>query len=175
MGLSLMALYSKFHSSREETFFWFWVRGEGGGLAWGGGVSQITPSAPPPQCEGGKGRALDPAFALPPAPPATPQLGTRMRPRGTALRHSARPQQEACAPPARRLAAGRRVLLNNSASPGGGGGGWTPRTRKRHQQEHRPQRPTERSDPTQHAKGRTGDRPGPCTGTTTRRNVTRGV
>ena len=38
---------------------------------------------------------------------------------------------------------------------------WAPRTRKRHQQEHRPQRPTERSDPTQHAKGRTGDRPGP--------------
>ena len=36
-----------------------------------------------------------------------------------------------------------------------------PRTRKRHQQEHRPQRPTERSDPTQHAKGRTGDCPGP--------------
>ena len=27
--------------------------------------------------------------------------------------------------------------------------------------EHRPQRPTERSDPTQHAKGRTGDCPGP--------------
>ena len=38
---------------------------------------------------------------------------------------------------------------------------WAPRTRKRHQQEHRPQRPTESSDPTQHAKGRTGDRPGP--------------
>ena len=34
---------------------------------------------------------------------------------------------------------------------------WAPLTRKRHQQEHRPQRPTERSDPTQHAKGRTGD------------------
>ena len=49
-----------------------------------------------------------------------------------------------------------------------------PRTRKRHQQEHRPQRPTERSDPTQHAKGRTGDRPGPRTETATRRNVTRG-
>ena len=48
-------------------------------------------------------------------------------------------------------------------------------TRKRHQQEHRPQRPTESSDPTQHAKGRTGDRPGPRKGTTTRRNVTRGV
>ena len=31
---------------------------------------------------------------------------------------------------------------------------WAPRTRKRHQQEHRPQRPTESSDPTQHAKGR---------------------
>ena len=35
---------------------------------------------------------------------------------------------------------------------------WAPRTR---QQEHRPQRPTESSDPTQHAKGRTGDCPGP--------------
>ena len=35
---------------------------------------------------------------------------------------------------------------------------WAPRTRKRHQQEHRPQRPT--------------DRPGPCKGATTRRNVT---
>ena len=38
---------------------------------------------------------------------------------------------------------------------------WAPRTRKRHRQEHRPQRPTERSDPTQHAKGRAGDCPGP--------------
>ena len=41
---------------------------------------------------------------------------------------------------------------------------WAPRTRKRHQQEHRPQRqhrPTESSNPTQHAKGRTGDCPGP--------------
>ena len=52
---------------------------------------------------------------------------------------------------------------------------WAPRTRKRHQQEHRPQRPTESSDPTQHAKGRTGDRPGPCKGATTRRNVTQGA
>ena len=51
---------------------------------------------------------------------------------------------------------------------------WAPRTRKRHQQEHRPQQPTESSDPTQHAKGRTGDRPGPCKGATTRRNVTQG-
>ena len=48
---------------------------------------------------------------------------------------------------------------------------WAPRTRKRHQQEHRPQRPTESSDPTQHAKGRTGDRPGPRKGATTRRNA----
>ena len=31
---------------------------------------------------------------------------------------------------------------------------WALRTRKRHQQEQQPQRPTERSDPTQHAKGR---------------------
>ena len=51
---------------------------------------------------------------------------------------------------------------------------WAPRTRKRHQQDHRPQRPTESSDPTQHAKGRTGDRPGPRKGATTRRNVTQG-
>ena len=51
---------------------------------------------------------------------------------------------------------------------------WAPRTRKRHQQEHRPQRSTESSDPTQHAKGRTGDCPGPRKGATTRRNVTQG-
>ena len=51
---------------------------------------------------------------------------------------------------------------------------WAPRTRKRHRQEHRPQRPRERSDPTQHAKGRTGDCPGPRKGATTRRNVTQG-
>ena len=51
---------------------------------------------------------------------------------------------------------------------------WAPRTRKRHQQEHRPQRPTESNDPTQHAKGRTGDCPGPRKETTTRRNVTQG-
>ena len=51
---------------------------------------------------------------------------------------------------------------------------WDPRTRKRHQQEHRPQRPTESSNPMQHAKGRTGDCPGPCKGTPTRRNVTQG-
>ena len=48
---------------------------------------------------------------------------------------------------------------------------WDLRTRKRHQQEHRPQRPTESSDPTQHAKGRTGDRPGPRKGATTRQNA----
>ena len=51
---------------------------------------------------------------------------------------------------------------------------WAPRTRKRHRQEHRPQRPIERSDPTQHAKGTTGDCPGPRKGATTRRNVTQG-
>ena len=50
-----------------------------------------------------------------------------------------------------------------------------PLTQKRHQQEHRPQRPTESSDPTQHAKGRTGDCPGPRKETVTRRNVTRGA
>ena len=39
---------------------------------------------------------------------------------------------------------------------------------------HFPQRPTERSDPTQHAKGRTGDCPEPHKETATRRNVTQG-
>ena len=52
---------------------------------------------------------------------------------------------------------------------------WAPRTQKRHQQEHWPQRPTESSNPTQHVKGRTGDCPGPRKGATTRRNVTQGV
>ena len=51
---------------------------------------------------------------------------------------------------------------------------WDRRTRKRHQREHWPQRPTESSNPTQHAKGRTGDCPGPRKETTTRRNVTQG-
>ena len=70
--------------------------------------------------------------------------------------------------------------LVGRAKDGGGGGRaqhtnyWAPRTRKRHQQEHRPQRPTESSDPTHHAKGRTGDSPGPRKGATTRRNVTQG-
>ena len=76
------------------------------------------------------------------------------------------------------------------------GGGWTAKTvkrppqqptqpqyanywallrRKQHQQEHRPQRPTERSNLTQHAEGRTVDCPGPRKETTTRRNVTQGA
>ena len=52
---------------------------------------------------------------------------------------------------------------------------WALQTRKRHQQEHWPQRSTECSGPTQHAKGRTGDCPGPRKETATRRNVTQGV
>ena len=51
---------------------------------------------------------------------------------------------------------------------------WAPRTRNRHRQEHRPQRPTKSSDPPQHAKGRTGDCPGPRKETAARRNVTWG-
>ena len=75
-----------------------------------------------------------------------------------------------------------------SSPPLGGGGALAlaPLTRKRHipphpaQAQHtnhrapRTQRPSERSDPTQHAKGRTGHCPGPRKETTTRRNVTRG-
>ena len=51
---------------------------------------------------------------------------------------------------------------------------WAPRVRKRYQQEHRPQRPTESSDRTQHAKGRTGDCLGSRKETTAERNVTQG-
>ena len=68
---------------------------------------------------------------------------------------------------------GKRHIPPHPAQPQHTNDG-APRTRKRHPQEHRPQRPTERSDPTQHAKGRTSDCPGPCKGATTRRNVTRG-
>ena len=68
----------------------------------------------------------------------------------------------------------KRHILPHSAQPRHTND-WALRTRKRHQREHRPQRPTERSDPTQHAKGRAGDCPGPRKETTTRRNVTQGV
>ena len=44
-------------------------------------------------------------------------------------------------------------------------------TWRRHQQEHRPQWPPEHSDPTEHAKGRTGDCPGPRKETATRRTT----
>ena len=46
-------------------------------------------------------------------------------------------------------------------------------TRKQHHKEHRPQRPSESIDTTQHAKGRPGDCPGPCKERATRQNVTR--
>ena len=45
-------------------------------------------------------------------------------------------------------------------------------SRKRHHTEHRPQRPTTRSDPPQHAKGRRGHCPGPRRETATRRTST---
>ena len=45
---------------------------------------------------------------------------------------------------------------------------------ERHQQEHRPQRPTKCSNPTQHAKGRTSACPGPRKETATQQNVTQG-
>ena len=67
----------------------------------------------------------------------------------------------------------KRHTMPNSAQPRHTNY-WAPRTRKRHQQEQRPQRPSESSDPTPHAKGRTGDCPEPRKETSTRRNVTRG-
>ena len=68
---------------------------------------------------------------------------------------------------------GKRHTMPHSAQPQHTNH-WAPRTRKQHQQEHWPQRPTESSDPTQHAKGRAGDRPWPCKGASTRQNVTQG-
>ena len=56
------------------------------------------------------------------------------------------------------------ALAQRSASLWGGG---------KHK-EHKPQRPSESIDPTQHAKGRTGDCSGPRKETATRRNVTQG-
>ena len=49
-----------------------------------------------------------------------------------------------------------------------------PLPRTRHHKEHRPQRSTERSDPMQHAKGRTDDCPGPRKESATRGTVTQG-
>ena len=58
-----------------------------------------------------------------------------------------------CGPPMTEPPCPREVL--ERPYPIGGGG-------IRHQQEHRLQRPSERSAPTQHAEGRTGDYPGPA-------------
>ena len=52
---------------------------------------------------------------------------------------------------------------------------WALLTRKRHHKAHRLQGPSESTDPTQHAKGRTGDCRGPRKETATRRNVTQGL
>ena len=49
-----------------------------------------------------------------------------------------------------------------------------PANAETHHKEHGLQRPSERSNPMQHAKGRTGDCPGPRNEMATRRNVTRG-
>ena len=68
-----------------------------------------------------------------------------------------------------------RILAGGPEEGGGLISYWAPRTWKRLQQEHWQQRPTERSDPTQHAKGRTGDCPGPRKVATTRGNATQGV
>ena len=51
-------------------------------------------------------------------------------------------------------------------------GGGEHRAQATDHKEHRPQRPSQRSDPTQHAKGRAGDCPGPRKESATRRNVT---
>ena len=84
-----------------------------------------------------------------------------------------RPQQQPAQPPIRQLLGAANTQTAHHAHSAHTNR-WAPRMRKRHQREHRPQRPTERSDPTQHAKGRTGDCPGPRKGATTRRNVTQG-
>ena len=79
-----------------------------------------------------------------------------------------RPRQQPAQPPIRQLLGAANTQTAHPATFS------TAPAHQRHQQEHRPQRPTERSDPTQHAKGRTGGCPGPRKGATTRRDVTRG-
>ena len=51
---------------------------------------------------------------------------------------------------------------------------WAPLTPKRRHKEHGPQRPSERIDPTQQVKGRTGDCPEPSKETATRRSIAQG-
>ena len=85
--------------------------------------------------------------------------------------------------------AGHGLVVTMTYTTRGGGGGltrkryipprpaqprhtnyWAPRTRKQHQQEHRPQRPTGSSALAPRAEGRTGDCPGPHKETTTAGN-----
>ena len=100
---------------------------------------------------------------LPPPSPAVPFLSC-----------APSPIPSSCTSPGRRLTTRHRWggVWGGGVLPCANNG--APRTRKRHQQEHRPERPTERSNPTQHAEGRTGDCPGPRKETATRRNVTQG-
>ena len=70
---------------------------------------------------------------------------------------------------------GQRKLSNDPRSNQHNPGTPTTVLRERGNKEHRPQQPTKRSDPPQHAKGRTCDCPGPRKETATRRNVTQGV
>ena len=73
------------------------------------------------------------------------------------------------------FAVANRVCLRADCHPKGDTlEGGVSASAKTHQQEHRPQRPTEHSDPTQHAKGKTGDCPGPRKETAPGRNVTQG-
>ena len=132
------------HSPRER-------QGSGDFKAWGGGTWAAQKHS-----EAGYGRPVDrgvwtaKTVKRPPQQPAHPQYANYWAPltrKWHTMPHSAQPQHANY---------------------------WAPRTRKRHSQEHWPQRPTESSDPTQHAKGRTGDCPGPRKGATTRRNVTQG-
>ena len=133
---------------------------EGGSQPTHSAVLRVTPPSnpPPPGCRGPRGITIGSthAWALPRPVPRTPAPAPRLCP-------------GLCPCPCP-LGPGQGMHQRGSQHTNY----WAPRTRKRHQQEHRPQRPTESSDPTQHAEGRTGDRPGPRKETTTRRNVTQG-
>ena len=125
-----------------------------------------------PRCCGFVSRGIIPPPPPPPSPGTVPPLAQPPPPPcggGGPPQQPAHPQYANYWAPLTR----KRHTIPHSAHPQHTNP-WAPRTRKRHQQEHRPQRPTESSDPTQHAKGRTGDCPGPRKGTTTQRNVTQG-
>ena len=147
--------------------------------------------------EGGGGRVHSPPPPLPthPCPPRPPPSFTHLpssalRKRTSSCTASVKqsagsavpctPPQKVCLPHCRTASSlGRRgsAPASGAGAAGRWGGGWRTRARgegaplpwQRRHEAHMPQRPAERSDPTQHTERRTGDCPRPRKETATRR------